>query len=87
MHKRGLGKLLAQRKPSGTYVKVRLLQRVKFREDEPPRDAGEEIVCDARLANSLADRGLAAILYEEPDRRIVVAQRMPSRREAAALCR
>ena len=54
-------------KPSGTYVKVRLLQRWRGHE------VGEDIVCNDKLADLLATKFIGAVLFEAPARTLQVA--------------
>ncbi len=61
----GEGIVIASVKTSDTYVQVRLLQPVRFRPNEEPREIGDTLTCNLAMAEHLADRGLAAILYEK----------------------
>ena len=61
-------KILSKTTPSGaTYVKVRLLRAWRNRE------MGDEVICDIKAANYLADNMIGAILFDDnAPKRIIV---------------
>ena len=61
-------KVIQSVKPSGTYVKVRLLRMWRAKPDDSWRYPGEEIVCNDLLADHLATQFIGAVLTEAPER-------------------
>lgn len=59
--------ILKSVKPSGTYVKVRLLQ--PWNGHMP----GDDIVCNDKLADLLASKCIGAVLFEAPKRTLQIA--------------
>ncbi len=55
-------------KPSGTYMKVRLLRPWCAGEGQQVRMPGDVIVCNDALADYLSSQCIGAVLTEAPDR-------------------
>lgn len=66
-------KTLVSHKPSGTYLKMMLIQRYRFRPDQEERPVGWKFVANDALADLLAGRCIAAVLFDNSDnRRLIV---------------
>lgn len=71
-----LGRVIQSKKPSGTFVKVRLIRPWKAKpEQKYPHPPGQELVVQREIGEYLADNGIGAILCENLDSKIVVPSR------------
>ena len=61
-------KIIKSVKPSGTYVKVRLLQPWCAGRGQREWAIGEMLVCNDKLADYLSSKMIGAVMIEGPDR-------------------
>ena len=66
-------KIIKSVKPSGTYVKVRLLRPWCAGKGHPVRMPGEVLVCDSKLADHLALQMIGAVMFEAPRPPVVIS--------------